>query len=187
LLEKSKQLIEWALKEKSPAITTTSFGEYSAVLLHMVTEISPSAKVVWVDTQFNTDATLKFKTELCERLRLDLSIHLGAQWEYQPSFETPEYDNFVEQVKLNPFRFALRDLNAKSWITGIRREETKPRQNATYVDRTGKLIKVSPLLDWTTKDLDEYLDMYDLPREADYYDPTKRDPDCECGIHTIEL
>ena len=45
------------------------------------------------------------------------------------------------------------------------------------------LIKVAPLLHWSSKDLHEYCVKHGLPNNFDYVDPTKGEDNRECGLH----
>ncbi|MEO7547991.1 MAG: phosphoadenosine phosphosulfate reductase family protein, partial [Ramlibacter sp.] len=45
------------------------------------------------------------------------------------------------------------------------------------------LIKVAPLLNWSSKDLHEYSQTHGLPNNFDYVDPTKGEDNRECGLH----
>jgi len=45
------------------------------------------------------------------------------------------------------------------------------------------LIKVAPLLHWTSRELYAYLKEHQLPDNLDYYDPTKGEDHRECGLH----
>ena len=44
-------------------------------------------------------------------------------------------------------------------------------------------LKVSPLLDWNDKQMNDYCKQHDLPVEWDYFDPAKADEKRECGLH----
>lgn len=185
-----QEIISWTFEQSLPTIITTSFGNQSAVLLHMVSKINPTATVLWLDTQFNTDDTLLFKDYICKRLKkLNIIRYTGESWTTNvPEYNTTEYEKFVEQVKLVPFQRAFKELNPSFWITGIRREQTECRRlTETFLTLNTGLIKVSPLLDWTDNDMNEYLQTYNLPNETNYYDPTKPDEYKECGIHTMEI
>jgi len=63
----------YAFSEK--VMTSTTFGHQSAVILHMVTRIKPNAKILWVDTGYNTSATYRFADRLIERLKLNIEIY----------------------------------------------------------------------------------------------------------------
>ena len=45
------------------------------------------------------------------------------------------------------------------------------------------LIKVAPLLHWSSKDLYTYCEAHGLPNNFDYVDPTKGEDNRECGLH----
>ena len=45
------------------------------------------------------------------------------------------------------------------------------------------LIKVAPLLHWSSKQLHEYCVQHGLPNNFDYVDPTKGEDQRECGLH----
>lgn len=179
-----QKLIDWTFRQNLPTIVTTSFGNYSAVLLHMVNQVSPDVKIIWLDTQFNTDSTLKFKETICDMLNLNIIIYSGKPWNKPvPSTETDEFNKFVDQVKLIPFKNALDELSPTYWITGIRREETENRKNADPIMFVNNVTKISPLLDWTYKEMEQYLEKHNLPNEPHYFDPTKPTKQSECGLH----
>ena len=45
------------------------------------------------------------------------------------------------------------------------------------------LIKVAPVLGWSSKQMWDYLKRHDLPNNFDYADPTKVEDKRECGLH----
>lgn len=180
-----QDLIQWTFAQNEPTIVSTSFGEHSAALLHMVCQIKPDAVFLWLDTQFNTRETLEFKKNVSQRFNLNLKTYVGEFWTNNiPKVDTPEFRTFVTQVKLAPFHQAMKELAPVFWISGIRREQTDFRRQIKSVNQVEDIVKVSPLLDWTTKDMERYLKKYDLPNEPHYYDPTKPKEHGECGIHT---
>jgi phosphoadenosine phosphosulfate reductase len=73
--------------------------------------------------------------------------------------------------KVEPLFAALEDYN--TWFTGLRREQSKSRANleaaADFKLPSGKVLrKISPLADWTTRDVWQYVKHHDLPRIALY-------------------
>lgn len=177
-------LLDWTFAQQRPIIVTTSFGNHAAVLIDMVSQYQ-SVPIVWVDTQFNTPQTLAFKDTLVQKYKLDLRTYVGEPWTKEiPFVDTPEHDEFVERVKLAPFRRALADLKPEFWITGIRREQTSHRSQLRMIDQVNGLTKISPLLEWREHNLDAYIKLYNLPNEPRYFDPTKMHEGRECGLHT---
>ena len=47
-------------------------------------------------------------------------------------------------------------------------------------------LKIAPLLTWTSRDLHQYLQRYQLPNNWDYYDPSKPAAHEECGLHLAQ-
>lgn len=180
-------LIQWTFDQKRPTIVTTSFGNHSAVLIHMVKEINPQANFVWIDTQFNTTETLNYKNALIRRFNITVHSYVGETWDDEiPLVNTLQHSKFVEQIKLEPFRQAVAQLTPAFWITGVRGEQTEYRKHMRQIDQDNGITKISPLLYWSTERMEEYLKTYGLPNETNYFDPTKVSGH-ECGLHTINL
>jgi phosphoadenosine phosphosulfate reductase len=68
--------------------------------------------------------------------------------------------------KVEPLRRALAPL--KSWITGLRREQSPTRHDLTECeeDKTFNLLKYNPLLEWTTQDIWNYVALHNVPTNA---------------------
>lgn len=186
------KLIEWALAQNAPTIATTSFSPYASVLLHMVTRVSPELPIVWMDSGYATPATYRYIDEVVRRLKLNLKVyhprrsraHREAVDGPLPEFDDPRHEAFTREVKIEPFERALAELKPNYWITGLRSEETEERAKMEAVSTNADgIVKVAPLLGWTSRDLFQYVKKFGLPNNFDYYDPTKGEEDRECGLH----
>ena len=51
--EDPKEIIAFVLEHASKPMVSTSFGPFSASLLHAVTELKPETQVIWCDTGYN--------------------------------------------------------------------------------------------------------------------------------------
>ncbi len=179
-------IIDLALQHAHRPIVTSKFGPYSAVLLHLVTEVRPGIPVVWVDTGFNTRATQAHAARLSEMFNLDLRVYRPEpEWSgFVPDVDEPAHQEFTERVKIEPFGRALRELAPDAWITAVRGDQTDHRRSLDLFQTSGHgVLKVCPLLDWSQKDMDGYLSLQQLPAEHDYHDPVKAGPRRECGLH----
>jgi len=186
------RLTEWALSLGKPAIVTTNFRPYEAVILHLVTQVRPDIPVIWMDNGYNTEATYRYADELTKLLKLNLTIYLPKRSRAHreavdgplPGLDDPRHAAFTEEVKLEPFARALRETAPQVWFTALRATDTAVRAQMDPVSiNPDGLIKVAPLLHWTSKDLYEYQEKHGLPENFDYYDPTKGDENRECGLH----
>ena len=188
-----QEIIRWAFELGRRTITTTTFGDHSAVLLHMVSRIQYNAKILWVDTGYNTSATYRFANKLINELDLNIDVftpdittaRLNVMMGGIPEVDDPMHEEFTRQVKLDPFKRATDTLKPEVWLTGIRRDQTDFRKSLDIVTRSKEgFIKVAPLLNWIEQDMDAYLAQHQLPNEPDYFDPTKAHETRECGLHT---
>ena len=119
-------------------------------------------------------------TVTAARLR---SVHGGI-----PSVDDERHAEFTRQFKIEPFERAMLAQPYKTWFTAVRRDQTAVRANMDYVAQGPfGLTKIAPLLDWTTADMQAYIEKYDLPNETNYFDPTKAEDDRECGLHTLKV
>ena len=185
-------LVDWAVGLMQPAIITTNFRPFEAVILHMVTRASPQVPVVWMDNGYNTDATYRFADEVTKLLNLDLHIYLPRRSRAHreavegstPALDDPRHAAFTEEVKLEPFTRALRETAPTVWFTALRATDTAVRAQMEPVSvNPDGLIKVAPLLHWSTQDLHAYCVTHGLPNNFDYVDPTKGEDNRECGLH----
>ena len=65
--------------------------------------------------------------------------------------------------KVRPLRRGLKD--AAAWITGLRRAQSAGRAHLPFAawDRDYGLVKVNPIADWTTEQLNSYIAANDVP------------------------
>lgn len=185
-------LVEWALGLGKTSIVTTNFRPFEAVILHMVTQVNPDVPVVWMDNGYNTEATYRYADEVTRQLGLNLSIYLPKRSRAHreaidgplPGLDDPRHAAFTEEVKLEPFARALRETAPEVWFTALRATDTAVRAQMDPVSiNPDGLIKVAPLLHWTSRELYAYLKEHQLPDNLDYYDPTKGEDHRECGLH----
>ncbi|WP_392553270.1 phosphoadenosine phosphosulfate reductase family protein [Orbus wheelerorum] len=191
-------IIEWAInkshQEHGKSIISTHFGPYEAVLLHLVSQVKPDIDVVWVDNGYATNDTYRAANKIIDQLNLNVHIfvpqrtqaYLNVRYSGLPELDTPEHDEFTQILKLEPFNRALATLNPQVWFTALRREQSALRQGLDIISPAGdNLIKVSPILDWTTQDMENYIKQHNLPNELNYFDPTKGPQGRECGLHKV--
>ena len=188
----AQALVNWAVGLGQATIVTTNFRPFEAVILHMVTRANPKVAVVWMDNGYNTEATYQFADAVTKQLNLNLKIYLPLRSRAHreavegatPALDDPRHAAFTEEVKLEPFARALRETAPKVWFTALRATDTAVRAAMEPVSiNPDGLIKVAPLLHWSSKDLYEYCEQHGLPNNFDYVDPTKGEDNRECGLH----
>lgn len=153
-------------------VMSTSFGIHSAVMLHLVTRVVPSIPVIWIDTGYLFPETYRFAEDLTVRLNLNLhavqpamssarmEALYGRFWEQDDVDALNRYDQLR---KVQPMLDALRALGATAWLAGLRSDQTSFRRDLPRVDRSGSRFKLLPILGWSSKQMYDYLQTYDLP------------------------
>ncbi|WP_394350030.1 phosphoadenosine phosphosulfate reductase domain-containing protein [Tenacibaculum aiptasiae] len=186
-----QQIIEWVFELKKRTIITTNFRPYEVAILHLVSRKNPYIKVIWCDTGYNTPQTYKHAEELIEKLGLNVHLYVPKQTVAHrnivlgvPSIEHKDHALFTEQVKLEPFKRAIKEHQPEVWFTNLRKGQTAFRDNIGILSFSKDgILKVSPFYHWSDKELDEYLEQHNLPNEFKYFDPTKVESNRECGLH----
>ena len=210
----AEQRVEWALAhgDGNPALSS-SFGAQSAVTLHMLSRQRPDIPVILVDTGYLFPDTYRFADALVERLGLNLHVYRplvsrawmearhGRLWE-QGVVGIDQYNNLR---KVEPMRRALDEFGIRTWFTGLRRSQSASRADTPIVQQRGTRLKISPIADWTDRDVWVYLKKHGLPyhplwdegyvsigdfHTTSRWEPGMREEDTrffglkrECGIH----
>lgn len=169
----AREIVEWASHSYGDGlVVSTSFGIQSAVMLHLATQVRPNIPVVWIDTGYLPAETYRFADSLTTRLRLNLQVYQssisparmetvhGKLWESDDLNDLNLYDRIR---KVEPMNRALIQHNATAWLTGLRRDQTDFRKTLSHLTIDRGRSKVQPILDWSSKDVFEYLSAHDLP------------------------
>jgi len=168
----AEERVSWAVdKFASRIVLSTSFGIQSAVLLHMVGTRRPRIPVIFVDTGYMFPETYRFADRLTRELDLDLRVYnplmtaarqealFGKRWEGS----LQELASYNRDNKVEPMNRALRELGAEAWISGLRRTQGSTRSDRGFVELQNQTYKIYPILDWSNRDIYEYLTNHDLP------------------------
>jgi phosphoadenosine phosphosulfate reductase len=168
----AEERVRWALERFRPEIfLSSSFGAQSAVSLHLVTRQWPEIPVVLIDTGYLFPETYLFVDQLVERLSLNLKIYrpvLTPAWQearwgkrWEQGLEGLEHYNQFNKVE--PMQRAVRELGARGWISGLRRQQARSRADLGVVRLQNGMVKIHPIIDWTDRQIFQYLTQHDLP------------------------
>jgi phosphoadenosine phosphosulfate reductase len=168
--QQAREVLRWALERFAPDVClATSFGPQTIVLMHLVAELRPETTVFYLDTDLLFPETYALRDRLVARLGLALTrVEASSSLERQAAEHGPQLWARDPELcctlrKVLPLRRFLADKRA--WITGVRRDQTVTRARAGIVewDDANRLVKVNPLLDWTSDQVWDYLRRHDLP------------------------
>jgi len=208
--------IAWAL-ESLPGehALSSSFGAQAAVSLHLATRARADIPVILIDTGYLFPETHRFAEELRARIGLNLKIYRprpesawsAARVEGLADGGATAIADYNRVHKVEPMRRALADLQANTWIAGIRRSQSLSRGKIDFLELRDGRWKLHPLADWTDRDIWHYLLEHNLPYHPLWHEgyvsigdvhttrrwlPGMRDEDTrffglarECGLHAV--
>jgi len=148
-----------------------SFQKEESVLLDMLFELEPKARVFAIDTHHLFPETYELwrdverrydaKVEVFEGPSADelAATHGDSLWKTKP-------DLYLAIAKVEPLTRALLELDC--WITGIHRDQSPTRANAPKLgwDASHELWKANPIADWSDRDCWAYVHERGLPYNA---------------------
>lgn len=186
-----QEIVTWALSVAKAPVITTNFRPYEGAILNLVVSQQEQIKVIWCDTGYNTPQTYKHAEELIHKLQLNVQLYVPKQTVAHrnitlglPTIDDPNHTIFTEQVKLEPFKRAMKEHAPDVWFTNLRKGQTAFRDSIDVVSKSKDgILKVSPFYNWSDEALDAYLEEHNLPNEFKYFDPTKVESNRECGLH----
>jgi phosphoadenosine phosphosulfate reductase len=168
----AEQLISQELEHTRQDIcVTNSFQAEDMVVLHIVRQTLPNVPVIFLDTGYHFAEVYEYRDRMAKAWSMNLINLLPeltvAQQETQFGIlNQTDPGRCCGMRKVKPL-FAALD-RYQLWFTGLRREQAKSRAALQPVEDfalpTGKTIrKISPLTDWTTRDVWRYALDHDIP------------------------
>jgi len=165
-----EEIIGWAVQRYFPKLTmATAFGPEGCVILSMLAMIEPRVYVFNLDTGYQFRETLELRDRIAERFGIEVELRkpeLSVQ-EYEARHGGPLYRTNSNQCcfdrKIKVLEEAVEGYRA--WMSGIRRDQSPHRANAPIVgwDKRFRLVKISPLANWTKKDVWKRIADADVP------------------------
>ena len=166
-------ILKWAVETYTPKLAmATAFGPESCLLISMLADIDTSVYVFNLDTGYQFQETLELRDRIERRygmpihcLRPELTVEQFEEAHGGPLYHTdPERCCYERKIKV--FQRAIQGFDA--WISGIRRDQSPHRSSAPIVgwDRKFGLVKISPLANWTRKDVWERITRDRVPHNS---------------------
>jgi phosphoadenosine phosphosulfate reductase len=174
LAQKSAENILTLIYEKQGKylVFASSLGAEDQVIFDMISRLGLDIPVFTLDTGRVFQETYDLIAETEKKYKKKIEI-------FFPNHETVEeminefgVNSFYESSelrkkcchvrKLEPLSRALKPYGA--WICGLRREQAATRSGTKVIDLDGNgKIKLNPLIDWTEKDIWDYIREHDVP------------------------
>jgi phosphoadenosine phosphosulfate reductase len=155
-----QEILQWAVDRYAPRFTmATAFGPEGMCILHMLAQIAPETPIFNLDTGYQFKETLELRDRVRDRYgievelkRPELSVEAYEQANGGPVYKTdPNRCCFDRKVRV--LHEAVKGMH--SWASAIRRDQSPDRAAAPIVgwDKKFQLVKVSPLANWTKKEV----------------------------------
>jgi phosphoadenosine phosphosulfate reductase len=168
----AEQLIRQELEQtQRNTCVTNSFQAEDMIVLHIVRQILPNVSVIFLDTGYHFAEVYEYRNRMAQAWSMNLINLL-------PELTVPEQEaQFGVLNQTDPSRccglrkvkplFAALD-RYELWFTGLRREQAKSRAALQPIEDfalpTARTIrKISPLAEWTAKDVWYYAVQHNIP------------------------
>lgn len=159
--------VQWAVENlESEFVLSSSFGIQAAVCLHLITTVKADTPIILTDTGYLFPETYQFIDDLTKQLNLNLKIY-SAQ--HSAAWQEARYGKLWDQGvdgltkynlmnKVEPMKRALKELNAKTWFSGLRRSQSSSRGDLPVLSLQNGCFKFLPIIDWSNKQVHYYLE-----------------------------
>lgn len=159
------------LEHAQRASVTSSFQAEDVVVLHMALQIQPRIPVLFLETGYHFPETLAYRDRIAAEWDLNLinvepEITVAEQESRFGILNQTAPDRCCGLRKVEPLFRALGSYT--TWVTGLRREQSKTRANLQphefFTLPTGHILaKLSPLAEWTSRDVWQYAEQHSIP------------------------
>jgi phosphoadenosine phosphosulfate reductase len=164
------EVLKWAAAQFPNRLTfATGFGLEGCVIIDLIGRHQLSIDIFTLDTGLLFGETYDLWKKLEARYGITiravkpaLTVEEQAK-EWGDKLWERDADRCCDIRKVLPLKPALEPFAA--WVTAIRRDQTPDRANAQVVepDKKFSLVKVNPLLKWSSADVANYVKLNDVP------------------------
>lgn len=155
-----QEILKWAADRFAPKFTmATAFGPEGMCILHMLAEVAPETPVFNLDTGYQFAETLELRERVKHRygIAVEMKQPKLTVAEYEAANGGPVYSRDPNRCCFDRKISVLQEaaVGFDAWASAIRRDQTPDRAVAPIVgwDKKFGLVKVSPLANWTKKEV----------------------------------
>ena len=174
-LKSPQDALKWALDNLHPKVAkASSFGAEDSAIIDMMVKINPESRFFTLDTGRLNQETYDILDDLEKKYKIHFEVMFPDANEVQEMVRTKGINLFYDSLdnrklccgirKVHPLRKMLSSLDG--WISGIRRDQTTNRQNASMLEideQYDGIIKINPLIDWSWKQTKDYISQNNVP------------------------
>ena len=160
----------------SPATFASSFGAEDMVILDLIGKLELDVEIFTLDTGRLHEETHTLIALARQKYQRPIRVMYPNSAELESFVAQYGTNAFYDSVELRkrccairkvaPLRRALE--GKRLWITGLRRGQSAARSDFALLahDSDNGLFKLNPLVDWSTDEVFEYLQRFDVPINA---------------------
>lgn len=157
-------------------VLSTSLGLEDQALTEIVSSIDKEAPIFTLDTGRLFPETYDLLDRTCKKYNIKIDVYFPDTKDIENMVNNKGVNLFYESVenrklccnlrKLVPLARAMEGYDV--WITGLRKDQSVTRTNMKLVewDENNSMLKINPLINWTEKDLMDYIETNNIPYNA---------------------
>lgn len=165
-----EEIIRFAVQRYFPKLTmATAFGPEGCVILYYLGKIEPRTHVFNLDTGYQFQETLDLRDRIAQKYGIEVEMKRPETTveQYEALHGGPLYKTNPEKCCFDRKVTVLRQaaVGFDAWMSGIRRDQSSDRARASIVgwDKKFNLVKISPLANWTKKEVWKLITTEDIP------------------------
>lgn len=170
-----EEVLQWTIVNLHPDVAlSSSFQAQGMVLIDMLMRINKGARIFTLDTGRLNQETYDVMDEVRKRYGARIEVVFPEKTEVEEMVLERGVNLFYkgkenrilccEIRKVRPLKRYLANLDG--WITSIRKDQTESRAQSMKFeldDLNGGILKINPLVDWTSKQVWDYIKEYKVP------------------------
>jgi len=169
-----EEVISQLVKQFPGKVTfSTSFSYEDQLITHKILTNNFPVSIFTLDTGRLFEETYSVWSATNERYHTKIRAYYPDHNLLEPYVAEHGPNSFYESVeerktccyfrKVEPLKRALKDKSV--WITGLRAEHSASRHDMPQVewDESNQIIKYHPILHWTTKEVKDYINEFNIP------------------------
>ncbi len=184
--------LDFSLNGKNDVFFTSSFGYQSELLFFLLEELSVQAKCLFIKSPLSNGGIEEHKDYILNKYT-NFEIHEIDRTEWTESqlkgrnfFEIADEERktICRALKRGPLIDFIETHSMKTWVSGIRRDQTSSRSELNFIEITDlNVIKLSPMFLWRSQEVEFLTDVLKLKTNDLYQDYCKLNEKSECGLH----
>lgn len=162
-VERSLQLIDEAYKKFGDGlVVANSLGKDSVAVWDLAKRVSPKIRGFIVTTRFKPKETKEFMKETVSKYP-EIKVYENNEKIPDQLYKT-DPDKCCDILKVEPTRWAVKEMKVTCWVTGLRCTEGRTRTDFKEVEERDKgLFKLNPILIWKEREIWQYLALHRIP------------------------